>query len=64
MTAGRPLPPSSQAIGVHHRRTANGLRIHYVEAGEGPPVLLLHGWPFTWYSFRHQIPALVAAATA
>lgn len=40
--------------------TANGLRFHYVENGpkEGPPVLLLHGFPEFWYSYRHQLAAL------
>ncbi|MGH2911122.1 MAG: alpha/beta fold hydrolase, partial [Solirubrobacteraceae bacterium] len=35
-----------------------GVRLHYVEAGEGPLVVLLHGFPEFWYSWRHQIPAL------
>lgn len=39
----------------------NGIRLHYVEAGAGPAVLLLHGFPEFWYSWRHQIPALAAA---
>ncbi len=39
----------------------NGVRLHYVEAGEGPLVVLLHGFPEFWYSWRHQIPALVDA---
>lgn len=39
----------------------NGVRIHYVEEGTGPLVLLLHGWPESWYSWRHQLPALAAA---
>ena len=38
-----------------------GVRLHYVEAGEGPLVVLLHGFPEFWYSWRHQIPALAAA---
>lgn len=37
------------------------VRLHYAEAGEGPLVVLLHGFPDFWYSWRHQIPALVAA---
>ena len=36
-------------------------RVHCVEAGEGPLVLLVHGYPESWYSWRHQIPALAAA---
>ncbi|MCG8353455.1 MAG: alpha/beta hydrolase [Chloroflexales bacterium] len=36
----------------------NGIRMHYVAAGEGPPLLLLHGFPEFWYSWRHQIAAL------
>ena len=39
----------------------NGIRLHYVEAGQGPPVVLLHGFPEYWYSWRHQIPALAQA---
>lgn len=35
--------------------------MHYVEAGDGPPVVLLHGFPEFWFSWRHQIPALAAA---
>jgi pimeloyl-ACP methyl ester carboxylesterase len=35
--------------------------LHYVEAGKGPLVLLLHGFPQFWYEWRHQIPALVEA---
>ncbi len=39
------------------------VRLHYVEAGplDGPPVVLLHGFPDFWYSWRHQIPPLAAA---
>lgn len=39
----------------------NGIRMHYVEAGEGPLVVLCHGWPESWYSWRHQLSALSAA---
>ena len=34
------------------------VRIHYVTAGQGPVVVLLHGWPQTWYMWRSIIPAL------
>ena len=48
--------------GWHHGQTiVNGVRLHYVEAGTGPVVLLLHGFPEFWYSWRFQIPALAAA---
>jgi pimeloyl-ACP methyl ester carboxylesterase len=38
-----------------------GGRIHLVEEGAGPLVLLVHGFPESWYSWRHQLPALAAA---
>ncbi len=41
--------------------TANGIRIHLVEAGAGPLVLLCHGFPESWYSWRHQFSALADA---
>jgi pimeloyl-ACP methyl ester carboxylesterase len=40
---------------------ANGIRIHLVEQGSGPLVLLCHGFPESWYSWRHQLAALSAA---
>ncbi|MFN8481844.1 MAG: alpha/beta hydrolase [Anaerolineae bacterium] len=43
---------------VHHTATVNGIRMHYVEAGSGPPVILLHGYPETWFAWRKQIPVL------
>jgi pimeloyl-ACP methyl ester carboxylesterase len=49
-------------VDVQHREIeANGVRLHVAERGEGPPVLLLHGFPESWYSWRHQIEALAAA---
>lgn len=39
----------------------NGIEMHIAEAGEGPLVVLLHGFPESWYSWRHQLPALAAA---
>lgn len=45
----------------HHFAETNGLRMHYVEQGQGFPVLLLHGFPELWYSWRYQIPALADA---
>jgi pimeloyl-ACP methyl ester carboxylesterase len=47
---------------VKHRiLDARGTRIHLVEEGEGPLVLLVHGFPESWYSWRHQLPALARA---
>ena len=45
----------------HRIENVNGIRIHCVEAGEGPLVLLVHGFPESWYSWRHQLPALADA---
>src|SRR4051794_35976815 len=39
--------------------TTGGLRQHAVIGGEGPPLLLVHGWPETWYAWRLVMPALV-----
>jgi pimeloyl-ACP methyl ester carboxylesterase len=47
---------------ITHRTIAtNGVNLHIAEAGSGPLVLLLHGWPESWYSWRHQLPALADA---
>jgi pimeloyl-ACP methyl ester carboxylesterase len=48
----------TQKDGIAH---VAGLDIHYVEAGGGQPVVLLHGFPEFWFSWRKQIPALAAA---
>jgi pimeloyl-ACP methyl ester carboxylesterase len=40
------------------------VRIHYVRMGNGPPVLLLHGWPGFWYDWRRLLPALSETADA
>ena len=46
----------------HHRVvTSNGIQMHLAEAGSGPLVVLLHGFPESWYSWRHQLTALAAA---
>jgi len=39
----------------------NGIRMHYMEPGSGPLVVLLHGFPESWHSWRHQLPALADA---
>lgn len=40
---------------------ANGIDVHVAEAGQGPLVVLLHGFPELWYSWRHQLDALAAS---
>jgi pimeloyl-ACP methyl ester carboxylesterase len=48
--------------GVAHRTIeANGIRMHVAEQGSGPLVVLCHGFPESWYSWRHQLQALSAA---
>src|SRR5579884_1436102 len=46
---------------THRVIRRDGLRIHVAEAGEGPMVLLVHGFPESWYSWRHQLDALASA---
>ncbi len=59
-TSSEAPPPGSQAWN-HREVMANSIRLHYVEAGQGPPVVLLHGFPEFWYSWRRQLPALAEA---
>ena len=42
----------------HHTASVNGIQLHYVMGGKGDPVVLLHGWPETWYEWRHVMLAL------
>ncbi|WP_156759920.1 alpha/beta fold hydrolase [Microbacterium karelineae] len=49
------------AAPTHRFVDVNGLRLHIVEHGQGPLVVLLHGWPESWYSWRHQFEPLAAA---
>jgi pimeloyl-ACP methyl ester carboxylesterase len=46
---------------AHRSLEANGIRMHIAEQDTGPLVLLCHGFPESWYSWRHQLPALAAA---
>jgi pimeloyl-ACP methyl ester carboxylesterase len=47
---------------VEHRQLGvNGIELHVAELGTGPPVILCHGFPELWYSWRHQISALAGA---
>ena len=44
----------------HHKTLINGFLMHYIIGGKGVPIVLLHGWPETWYEWRHIIPELIA----
>ncbi|KAK5891041.1 hypothetical protein CgunFtcFv8_018335 [Champsocephalus gunnari] len=56
-------PPSCSPEEVSHGFVTirPGVRTHFVEMGSGPPVLLCHGFPESWFSWRFQIPAMAAA---
>jgi pimeloyl-ACP methyl ester carboxylesterase len=50
------------AVPIDHRFvSANGIRHHIAEQGAGPLVLMLHGWPESWYSWRHQLGPVAEA---
>lgn len=56
--------PRPAVPGVHHRHVdAGGVKLHLAEAGpeRGPIVLMLHGFPEFWYSWRHQLAGLADA---
>ncbi|MFF6881235.1 alpha/beta fold hydrolase [Streptomyces sp. NPDC012474] len=53
---------SQSVAGITHRLVSSPAgRIHLAEQGTGPLVLLIHGFPESWYSWRHQLPVLAAA---
>ncbi|MFL6364409.1 MAG: alpha/beta fold hydrolase [Nitrososphaeraceae archaeon] len=47
----------------HHTASVNGIQMHYVIGGQGDPVVLLHGWPETWYAWHRVMPALAKSYT-
>ena len=57
-SAASGLPSGDWKSGIAE---VQGLKLHYVEQGTGPLVVLCHGFPELWFSWRHQIPALSAA---
>jgi pimeloyl-ACP methyl ester carboxylesterase len=65
MSGERPLIEDSTVLvdgpWLHRSINANGIRLHVAEAGTGPLVLLLHGFPEFWWSWRHQLVALADA---
>jgi len=61
LVAPRGLQAAEDPKTNHRFVNANGIRIHLAEQGQGPLVLLCHGFPESWYSWRHQLPALANA---
>lgn len=66
MRARPDQPPDASVVHVpgpweHQMVAANGARFHVAVAGDGPLVLLLHGFPQFWWAWHHQLPALAAA---
>lgn len=60
MNAFPSTPAASQDEFSHDYVRIDGRRIHCVTAGQGAPVLLIPGWPQTWYAWRHVMQALAA----
>jgi hypothetical protein len=55
-------PISAQITSIKHRFIqVNAIKMHIAEQGEGPLIVLAHGWPELCYSWRHVLPALAAA---
>jgi len=48
---------------AHHYAEVGEVMLHYVTLGSGPPVVLLHGWPSTWYEWRFVMPRLAERFT-
>jgi pimeloyl-ACP methyl ester carboxylesterase len=55
--SSEPEPEQSAEI-KHGYADNNGVNIHYAETGEGPLVVMIHGFPDFWYSWRHQMAGL------
>ena len=55
-----PRLPAVPDAAVAHRRVAlpDGTHLHVAEAGDGPPLVLVHGWPQHWWAWRRLLPAL------
>ncbi len=69
MTVPPDGPPDATSVllpgpWTHRDISANGVRLHAAEAGEGPLVLLLHGFPQFWWSWRSQLADLADAGVA
>ena len=63
MTVTTPLPPDLASQFSHQSANANGIQMHYVIGGQGLPLVLLHGWPESWYEWRKIMPRLAQSYT-
>src|SRR5436305_5849846 len=52
------LPARAQELGEEGFADSGGVKIHYVTTGKGPLIILIHGFPDFWYTWRDQMPAL------
>ncbi len=55
------VPTANMTEITHRTIQTNGITMHIAEAGSGPLVVFCHGWPESWYSWRHQLVALAEA---
>ena len=56
--AGMPVVTADELAVQHGFADSDGVKIHYATAGDGPLLVMIHGFPDYWYSWRRQIPAL------
>ena len=63
MTMGSAVAQDLYERVEHHYAENNGVRIHYVSLGQGPLVVMIHGFPDFWYTWRHQMEALSVSYT-
>jgi pimeloyl-ACP methyl ester carboxylesterase len=61
LAAAQPADAGWESKLEHGHADSGGVKIHYVAAGSGPLVIMIHGFPDFWWSWRHQIPALADA---
>jgi hypothetical protein len=50
--------PSEESLGTSGFAQSGDVKIHYVTRGKGPLLVMIHGFPDYWYTWRHQMPAL------